>query len=162
MHAAFIYGSFSVLAIASIYLLIRNRLQFILYSVVIFSVLVQSAGAFFKILHLNGGDQLFTMGFVGMILGGALLIWKGLKNSINQILFNKLAAGILIFAHTALFFFPAAQVIRLEPLTYYPITALIATVLINDQTEHQGEKNMLILFLLQGIFQIISNLLKVL
>lgn len=162
MYPAFIYISFSFLAAASVYLLVKNRFQYIVYSLAIFLVMLQTAGAFFKILHLPGGDELFLSGFAGTILGGVLMVWKSLRNKTHQVLFNKLAAGILLLVHIALFLFPSAQAIALGPLIYYPVTALVATVLINDQAEHTGEKNMLILFLLQGLFQIVFNLLKVL
>lgn len=162
MYAAFIYTSFSFLVIASVYLLIKNRLQYIVYSLAIFFVLLQTAGAFFRILHLPGAGELFLTGLAGPVLGGVLMIWESLRNKTHQLLFNKLAAGVLLLVNATLFFFPSAQAVALGPLIYYPVTALVATVLINEQAEHRGEKNMLILFLLQGIFQIVFNLLKVL
>ena len=162
MSAALIYGSFSFLGIAAIYLLIKNGLRYIVYSVVIFLTLVQVAGALFLILHLPGGYELLLTGLAGTVLGAALLIWRSLQNSIHQVLFNKLVAGILLLAQCALFFLPAAQTLKIEPFIAYPITALIATALINDQTENDGERNMMLLFLFQAIFQIVFNLLRVL
>jgi hypothetical protein len=162
MNATFIYGSFSFLGVAAIYLLIKNRLGYIIYSVVIFLVLLQIAGALLRILHLKGGDALLLTGLTGTMLGGVLLIWRSLQNSLHQILFTKLVAGVLLLIQCALFFLPVAQSLKIEPFIAYPVTALIATLLINDQAEHEGEKNMLLLFLFQSIFQIVFNLLRVL
>ena len=159
MYAAFVYGSFSFLAAASVYFLVRMRIRYIIYSLVIFLTLLQIVGAFFKIMHMPGGDQLLILGLAGTIIGGGLLIWKSLRTSGKQVLFNKLMVGLMLLLQVALVFFPIrAQ--QLGGLLNYPITALIATVLINDQSEHQGEKNMMIVFLMQAVFYLVSELLK--
>jgi peptidoglycan/LPS O-acetylase OafA/YrhL len=158
MNTAFIFGSFSFLAAASIYLLIKMRIQYILYSVVIALCLVQLAGAFFKIMHWTGADELLIVGFAGTILGAGLLIWKSIRNQGKQILFNKLIVGLMLLLQLALALFTQAR--ELGGLLNYPVTALIATVIINDQSEHQGEKNMMIVFLMQAVFYLVSELLK--
>jgi len=159
MNSAFVFGSFSILALASIYFLIKNRVQYILYSVVIFLVLGQIVGAFFKIMHWPGADELLVLGVAGAFLGSVLLILKAFRNKDNRFVLNKLIVGMLIISQMVLPFSASANFQNLSGLLHYPITALLATVLLNDQAEHEGEKNMMILFLLQGIFYIIINLL---
>ena len=161
MSATFIYGSFSFLFAASIYLIIRLRLQYVIYSVAIALSLLQLAGAFFKIMHMPGGDELLLVGALGTLLGAGLLIWKSLRNRFNQVLINKLVVGLLLLSQLVLAFF-SLQTHQLAGILNYPVTALIATVLLNDQSEHQGEKNMMIVFLMQAIFYIVSELLNVL
>jgi peptidoglycan/LPS O-acetylase OafA/YrhL len=159
MHSAFIFGSFSIIAIASVYFLIKNRLQYILYSVVVFLVLANVAGAFFKIMHLTGADELLILGISGSFLGSVLLMLKSFRNKNNQFILNKLIVGILILLQLTVPFFLPSDAESFGGLLNYPITALLATVLLNDQAEHEGEKNMMILFLLQSLFYIVINLL---
>jgi hypothetical protein len=159
MYAAFVYGSFSFLAAASVYFLVRMRIRYIIYSAVIFLTLLQIVGAFFKIMHMPGADQLLILGFAGTIIGGGLLIWRSVWNEGKGIIFNKLMVGLMLLVQLALVFFPV-RADQLGSLLNYPITALIATVLINDQSEHQGERNMMIVFLMQAVFYIASELLK--
>lgn len=160
MYAAFVYGSFSFLAIACVYFLLRLRIRHVFYSGVILLTLLQIVGAFFKVIHWTGGDQLLMLGFSGTIIGGGLLIWKAVRNSRRQVMFNKLALGIILLLQIAFMLFPSPQTSRLAPLLHYPIVALAATVIVNDQTEHDGEKNMLMLFLMQSVFYIVVEILK--
>jgi len=160
MYAAFVYGSLSLLAVASVYFLVRMRIRYVIYSVVVFLTLLQIIGAFFKIMHWPGGNELLFLGFAGTVLGGGLLVWKALRNTSKQVMFNKLVVGLILLLQIGLMFFPSSQTNKLGPLLHYPIVALAATVVINDQTEHQGEKNMLMLFLMQSLFYIAVEILK--
>ncbi|HET9486800.1 MAG TPA: hypothetical protein VFO54_05175 [Chryseosolibacter sp.] len=162
MNSAVLLGSYSFVAIASIYLLVQTRLQYLVYSFVILTSLLQILGYFFMIMHYPGSDELIMLGFTGSVLGAFLLIWKSVRNHSRQVLFNKLAVGLLLIFQFVISLFWTEHIDRLGPILPYPITALIATVLISDQTEHQGEKNMLIIFLLHGIMTIIFSLMKAL
>ena len=156
---ALVYGSYFLLAVASLYFLIRLRTEYLLYSVAIFLTFLGILGAFFRIMHWPGADELMPGGMAGTVLGGGLLVWKSLRNHTNHVIFNKLMAGLIILIQVALIFLPSAQAQNYGPLLNYPIAALIGTVLLNDQAEHRGEKNMLMLFLFQALIHIAVNLL---
>ena len=159
MNSALIIGSYSFMAIASVYLLVKNRFQFIIYSVVLVLTFGAVIGSLFDILHLPGANELLLTGFAGTILGAILLIWKSFRNIQDQILLYKLLAGlILIFQIVSVFLWPAYGD-RVELLNY-PLTAFIATVLINEQYEHQGERNILIMFMLLGLLYIVIDIVK--
>ena len=160
MHTLLTYAAFSLLAGASIFFLIKNRTQYILYSVVILLILMQVIGAFLRILHLPGAEQLLLLGVGGTLLGGVLLIWRAFSNRQGQTILNKLLVGVLLIVQIALPLLDIGSSRNFAGLLNYPVTALLATVLINRQTEHEGEKNMMILFLVQGIFYILMNLLN--
>lgn len=160
MHSAFIIGTYSLLAIASGYLLARNRFQYIIYSIVLVLTFGAILGSLFSILHLKGADQLLLTGFLGTVLGALLLIWKSIRNVQHQILLYKLMTGlILLFQIVSFLLWP--QYAERTGLLNYPLTAFIATVLINEQYEHEGERNILILFMLLGLLYILTEVLKV-
>src|SRR5688572_8610315 len=117
------------MAIASIYLLVKNRFQFIIYSVVLVLTFGAVIGSLFGILHLPGANELLLTGFAGTVLGAILLIWKSCRNIQGQILLYKLlAALILIFQIVSAFLWPEHS--DRVGLLNYPLTAFIATVLI--------------------------------
>jgi hypothetical protein len=118
-------------------------------------------GSFFKILHLAGADQLLIVGLAGTILGAVLLVWKSFRNRQNQLVLNKLIAGAMILLQIGIAIFLPEQSAK-TGLLNYPVTAFIGTVLINKQYEHQGEKGVLILFMLQGILYIAIDIARLL
>ena len=159
MNPAFLIGSLTLITVASLYLLIQIRLHYPVYSVVMILVLASVAGALFNILHLPGASELLLLSFAGTFLGSVLLVWRALKNRQDQILLNKLFAGlILLFQIVAAFVWPLDA--GKTGLLNYPLAAIIGTILINKQYEHAGERNILILFLMQGILYILIEVMK--
>lgn len=159
MNSALIIGSYSFLVIASGYLLVRNRFQYLIYSVVVVLTFGAILGSLFSILHLPGADELLLTGFAGTILGACLLIWKSVRNVQKQVLLYKLMTGlILLFQIMAFMLWP--HYAERTGLLNYPLTAFIATVLINRQYEHEGERNILILFMLLGFLYILIEVLQ--
>ena len=162
MHIAIVIGSYSLLAAASVYLLIKARLQYLLYSFVValmfFGTIV---GSLFKIMHLAGADELLMVGLMGTILGAILLVWRSFRNHQNHFILNKLIAGAMILLQLAIAIFWPDQSEK-SGLLNYPITALVATVVINEQFDHQGEKGLLLLFMVQGFVYIVIDILRLL
>lgn len=159
MNSAFIIGSYSFLAIASGYLLLRNRFQYLIYSIVLVLTFGAILGSLFSILHWNGADELLLTGFSGTILGALLLIWKSIRNVQQQVLLYKLMTGLILLFQIAAFLLWPQHADR-AGLLNYPLTAFIATVLINGQYEHEGERNILILFMLLGFLYILVEVLQ--
>ena len=159
MNAALIIGSYSFMAIASVYLLVKNRFQYVIYSIVLVLNFGAVIGSLFGILHLPGANELLLTGFAGTLLGAILLIWKSFRNIQGQVLLYKLLAGlILILQIVSVFMWPAHS--DRVALLNYPLTAFVATVLINEQYEHRGEKNILIMFMLLGLVYIVIDIVK--
>ena len=159
MHPAIIIGLLFFMAVAGAWLLIQNSNRYVIYSVALALTCAVLPGALFKILHLQGGDQLMLTGLAGTVLCAGLLIGKSFHNSKKEILFYKLIAGlILLFQIVSVPLWPE-QADR-AALLNYPLTAFIGTMLINEQYEHRGERNMLIFLMLQGFLYILIEVSK--
>ena len=159
MQSAIIIGSLFLMTVAAVWLLIQNRNRYLIYSVALALTCAVLPGALFKILHLPGADELMLTGLAGTLLAAVLLIGKSLHNSQRQIVFYKLIAGlILLFQIVSAPLWPE-QADR-TALLNYPLTAFIGTMLINQQYEHRGERNMLIFLMLQGFLYILIEVSK--
>ena len=159
MNSTLIIILYSVLTIVFVYLLISTRLQHWVYSLILMLCFGSVIGSLFGILQLQGRDVLLLIGFVGTFIGAGLLIWKSFRNSQHQIIFNKLIGGIIIILQMVLFIFLPAHADK-SGLLNYPVTAFLATVVINEQYDHVGERNILILFILQGLLYILIDVLS--
>lgn len=159
MNIAVIIGTYSLLTIASLYLLIRNRVQYLVYSLVLVLAFGSVVGSLFKILHLPGADELLLTGFAGTFLGAILLLWRSFRNRQGQILFYKLMTALILVSLVAFVVVWPGESRRIALLNY-PLTAFLGTILINEQYEHEGERNLIILFLLHGFLYIVIDVLK--
>ena len=159
MSSTLIIILYSVLTVVFLYLLISTRLQHWVYSLILMLCFGSVLGSLFGILHLQGRDVLLLIGFVGTFIGAAVLIWKSFRNSQHQIIFNKLIGGVIILLQMALFILVPAHADK-SGLLNYPVTAFLATVVINEQYDHVGERNILILFILQGLLYILIDVLS--
>jgi hypothetical protein len=159
MNPVFIFCSSGFLLLASGYLLLKTRTQFLLYFLVILFSSAQIIGALMKVMHLPGADQILMVGILSTLFGAILLMITSIKNTSNELQSNKLILGLLILGQILI---PVMlpEHTDVASLFNYPVTALCGTLLINKQSEHRGEKNMLILFLLFGCFYIIFELIK--
>lgn len=161
MQSALIIGSLCFMAVAAAWLLIQNRDRYLIYSIALALTCAVLPGALFKILHLPGADQLMLAGLAGTLLCAGLLIGKSFHNNNKEVLFYKLIAGlILLFQIVSAPLWPE-QADR-TALLNYPLTAFIGTMLINQQYEHRGERNMLIFLMLQGFLYILIEVSKLL
>jgi hypothetical protein len=160
MNTTFIFASIIFLIIATGYLLVKTGTQFLLYFLVIFLSVAHMMGVIWKIMHLPGADELLMLGIAANICGAVLLIFKSIKNKSNSIHTNKLILGMLIISQFMIPIF-LSEHNKVGLLLNYPVTALAGTILINQQSEHKGEKNLLILILLHGVVFIVGALLKV-
>ena len=159
MHPVIIIGSLFLMAVAAVWLLIQNSNRYLIYSVALALTCAVLPGAAFKILHLQGADQLMLTGLAGTVLCAGLLIGRSFHNAKKEILFYKLIAGlILLFQIVSAPLWPE-QADR-TALLNYPLTAFIGTLLINQQYEHRGERNMLIFLMLQGFLYILIEVSK--
>ena len=159
MHPVIIIGSLFLMAVAAVWLLIQNSNRYLIYSVALALTCAVLPGAVFKILHLQGADQLMLTGLAGTVLCAGLLIGRSFHNAKKEILFYKLIAGlILLFQIVSAPLWPE-QADR-TALLNYPLTAFIGTLLINQQYEHRGERNMLIFLMLQGFLYILIEVSK--
>lgn len=159
MNLTLIIICYSVLALVSLYFLIQHRLRFIAYSVVLLLTLCSLVGSLLKILHMPGGDQLLLAGFGGTLLGAILLIWRAFQNTQRQVLFYKLMAGACILLQIVIAFFLPAHSEKVGLLNY-PVTAFLATIFINKQYEHEGERSIVIVFAFQGFLYILIEVLS--
>ena len=152
-------GSVFAIAITSIYLLVSNGFRHLVYSVVLFLVLLGVIGSVFTILHLPGADELMLTGVIGVFGGAGLLIWRSFYNTQGQVVLYKFFAGaLLIFQIVILLFFPHEQ--YRVGLLNYPVALFIGTLLIKGQYEHAGERNILIIFLLERFLYIFLQIAK--
>jgi hypothetical protein len=159
MHPVIIIGSLFLMAVAAVWLLIQNSNRYLIYSVALALTCAVLPGAVFEILHLQGADQLMLTGLAGTVLCAGLLIGRSFHNAKKEILFYKLIAGlILLFQIVSAPLWPE-QADR-TALLNYPLTAFIGTLLINQQYEHRGERNMLIFLMLQGFLYILIEVSK--
>ena len=159
MNPVFIFCSSGFLLLASGYLLFKTRTQFLLYFLVILFCSAQIIGALMKVLHLPGADQILMVGILSTFFGAILLMITSIKNNSKEIQSNKLILGLLILGQILI---PVMlpEHTDVASLINYPVTALCGTLLINKQSEHRGERNMLILFLLFACFYIVFELIK--
>lgn len=159
MNSTLIIGLYSILTLVFVYLLIKTRLQHWVYSLILMLCFGSVLGSLFGILHLQGRDVLLLIGFVGTFTGAGVLIWKSFRNSQHQIIFNKLIGAAIMILQIVLFLFLPAHADK-AGLLNYPVTAFLATVVINEQYDHVGERNILILFILQGFLYILIDVLS--
>jgi len=159
MNPVFVFCSSGFLLLASGYLLFKTRTQFLLYFLVILFSSAQIVGAVMKVMHLPGADQILMVGILSTLFGAILLMITSIRNTSKEIQSNKLILGLLILGQI-LIPLMLPEHTDAASLINYPVTALCGTLLINKQSEHIGEKNMLILFLLFGCFYIIFELIK--
>lgn len=159
MQSVIIIGSLVFMAVAGTWLLIQNSNRHPIYSIALAMTCAVLPGALFKILHLQGADVLMLTGLAGTVLCAGLLIGKSFHNNKKEIIFYKLIAGlILLFQIVSVPLWPE-QADR-TALLNYPLTAFIGTMLINEQYEHRGERNMLIFLMLQGFLYILIEVSK--
>jgi hypothetical protein len=160
--AVFILATVIFWPIAAGYFTAKTERRFLLHLIVIISFIVRGAGSVLKILHWTGADELLMISQVGFGLGGLLLIWTGLRNPTGGLLVYQLICGGLIVLIVLTNFFPIYELdsaIRFAP---YPLAALSATIIANKTYVHQGEKNMLIMYLIGAIEAVILDLVRLL
>jgi len=156
-----ILGTYTLLGLTTLYFVARNRFQYIIYSVVLVLIFGSILGGIFKVLHLVGADELLLAGFFGTIIGAILLIWRSFQNRQKQLLLYKLVAGGIILLQIVIMFWWPVYNDRVGLLNY-PATAFAATILINRQFEHNGERDVVILLMLQGFLYILIDVLRML
>ena len=159
MSTTVVIASHSILSLAAVYLLIRNKTRYLTYSTVLVLTLCSVVGSFLRTLKMPGGDELLILGMAGTVLASALLIWKSFQNRQNQLILNKLFAALIMLVQIGSFYLAPAHIDKVGLLNY-PLAAFIGTLLINKQYEHDGERSILILFLLQAILYIVLEILK--
>jgi hypothetical protein len=160
MASGFLYGSVFVVVAATIYFLIRTGTRYPLYFTVLVLYVIQSVGLVFKIMHLPGADELLMLGYAGTVGGSLLLIWKGFKNQAKEIYLYKILSGVIILAQFVLAYFWPHEIYGVARILHYPIVALLGTILLKDQWEHEGEKNLMMLFVLQSLIFILNDVMK--
>jgi hypothetical protein len=160
MASGFLIGSVFVVVAATMYFLIRTSTRYPLYFTVLLLYVIQSAGLVFKIMHLPGADELLMLGYAGTVCGSLLLIWKGFKNQAKEIYLYKILSGVIILAQFILAYFWPHEIYGIARILHYPIVALLGTILLKDQWEHEGEKNLMMLFVLQSLIFILNDVMK--
>ena len=159
MNTTVVIISHAILSLAVVYLLIRNKAGYLIYSAVLVLTLCSVVGSFLRTLKIPGGDELLILGLAGTVLGSALLIWRSFQNRQNQLILNKLFAALIMLVQIGSSYLAPAHVDKIGLLNY-PLAAFIGTLLINKQYEHDGERSILILFLLQAFLYIFVEILK--
>ncbi len=144
------------------YFIIITPKRYYLYSLTIFLYLLASVGALFKIMHLPGADEMLKIGFTCELLAGTFLIISGNKTGDNKFKAYKIILGILLIVHLLLgIVYSYLQAWDLHLLVRWlpGIIFLIAGwIIISKRTLHEGEKNLLIVILVQSIVAILSYL----
>ncbi|NBP67955.1 MAG: hypothetical protein EBR30_12585 [Cytophagia bacterium] len=115
----------------TIYLLNTNKIiamKKLMYSIGLLAAIGTSTGVLFKILHLPGGDQLFTYGFLGIVLLFIpLLAIDRYKLSISKVLSERLK---IILGFSSAMIIGVAILLKLMHLKQFGDILLIAGAVI--------------------------------
>jgi hypothetical protein len=128
---------------------------------VIASFAVKGIGSLFRILHWTGADEILMISYIGFGLGGVLLMWTGLRNPEQKLLYYHIVAGVLISLIVISSFVPVVALERLAQLLPYPLAAITGTIILREDYVHQGEKNILNMYFIFSITVVVSDLLKI-
>lgn len=142
-----------------LYLLKETKRSSIMYWLILMAGIAQLIGSMFKIMHWPFAGALLVAGLAGSLLAGLTFISTSKKNNTGKILFLQLALGIVILFQCSLVILSPAVAKAYASLANYPIVALSATILLNKTELNEGEHNVLLLFLVQGLLFIIGHLL---
>ena len=149
---------FLVLLLA--HLMKESKKSSVMYTIILVLGMVQLIGSVFKILHLPLADVLLWAGFAGTIIAGLTLISTSLKNTTNKILYTQFALGIVVLIQSSLPVLSPQVAFTYGGLLSYPIVALSATILLNGTEQNDGERNVLLLLLIQGLFFIFKHVVE--
>ena len=144
------------------YFILVTPVRYYLYSLTIFLYLLASIGVLLKIMHYPGGDEFLTVGLMSELLAGTFLIIAGVKSADNKFKAYKIILGILLIIHLLLgvsySFFHTWNLHML--VTVLPCATLLIAgwIIISKRTLHEGEKNLLIVILVQSIMTIVGHL----
>jgi hypothetical protein len=115
----------------TIYLLNTNKIiamKKLMYSIGLIAAIGTSTGVLFKILHLPGGDQLFTYGFLGIVLLFIpMLAIDRYKLSLSKVLSERLK---IILGFTSAMIIGVAILLKLMHLKQFGDLLLIAGAVI--------------------------------
>jgi hypothetical protein len=150
-----------VILIATGYYLIVTSRRYVLHLIVIASFAVKGIGSLFRILHWTGADEILMISYIGFGLGGVLLMWTGLRNPEQKLLYYHIIAGVLISLIVISSFVPVVALERLAQLLPYPLAAITGTIILREDYVHQGEKNILNMYFIFSITVVVSDLLKI-
>jgi hypothetical protein len=150
-----------VILIATGYYLIVTSRRYVLHLMVIASFAVKGIGSLFRILHWTGADEILMISYIGFGLGGVLLMWTGLRNPEQKLLYYHIVAGVLISLIVISSFVPVVALERLAQLLPYPLAAITGTIILREDYVHQGEKNILNMYFIFSITVVVSDLLKI-
>lgn len=158
MHASFLtLSALAVLIAAGYYVIVTSR-RFVLHQIALVSFVILGIGLQFKLLHWTGADEIIIISYFGLGLGAFLLIWTGLRNPTKTILLYQLIAGILVVFMVINHVYPVYALNELMRLLPYPIAGVTGTILLRELYVHQGEKNVVNMFLIVSIISVIGDL----
>lgn len=160
MTPALVISSHVLLSLIILYLVVSNKARYLIYSAVLLLLLCSVVGSLFRIMHMPGGDELLIVGLAGTVVGSVLLIWKSFRNRQDQLMLYKLLAGLILLAQIGIVYL-APHHAEKAALLHYPLAAFIGTLLINKQYEHEGERSILILFIVQSLMYIVMEISEI-
>jgi|GEM_PF-2486529 hypothetical protein len=157
-----IFMAYLSIGVFNIYLLTQNKASDYLYSVVLGLMFVEKIGSVLKIMHWPFAGTMLILGMMGSALAAILFI----RVFINERKSNPhLILGVLILLQiifTIGIVMPSLKYsILIDYATYlkYPILAICAGIVLNKKYVCTGEKNVLLLILLEGVFFIVKHIL---
>jgi hypothetical protein len=98
--------------------------------------------------------------YIGIALGGFLLIWTGLRNPTGKVLFFQLISGILIGLVVLDRLVPIYDLASVVALLPYLLAAATGTIIFNQTYVHPAEKNMVTMYFIVSIAALLAILFR--
>ena len=124
----------------------------IIYAIILSFGILQLTGSVFKALHWPFSGVMLLIGFAGAIVTALTFVSTSLKNETKSVLVLQLLLGITLLLQCALAILSSAVALSYGSYFNYPVLALSATILFNRTYLNNGERNILLLVLMQALF----------
>ena len=157
----FLWSAYIAETILIFYLIVENKTIHWFYSVILGLIGLGNIGSFFKLVHWPYAGVMVLAGLLGSILMVPAFLYsaQNQKNKNNRNVFLILGLCILVQLVLAVL---SVKLYNLPVLTYgkflhYPIAAMCGTILLKNESENIGERNLILYLLVHSLFVIIKQ-----
>ena len=142
------------------YLIIENKKNGWLYSIILVLILLVIIGSIFKTMHWPFAGPILLCGLVGTLIIVCLLLYNARNAVSKNIRYEQLAIGLCMFMQLTLVYgivFYDSPILVLGKLLYYPMVALCAAILLKNKYVNLGERNLILYLLVYSLFIVIKQ-----
>ena len=152
MAYLFLYNAF--------HLIIANKKNSWLYSIVLILILLVIIGSLFKTMHWPFAGPMLLSGLVGTIIIVCLILYNARNAVSKNIRYEQLALSICMFMQLTLVYSIVSYdstILVFGKFLFYPIAATCGSILLKNKYVNLGERNLILYLLLHSLFIIIKQ-----